>query len=82
MYLFGSAIKEGSRLFSDRDSDIDILVSFKNISVEQYTDNYFNLHNKLEELFGRKVDLVTQNSLKNPYFTQQVDETKKLLYAA
>ena len=80
MYLFGSAVE--NEINNNSDSDIDILISFKDISVEQYTDNYFNLHKKLEELFGRKIDLVTQNSLKNPYFIQQVNDTKELLYAA
>jgi len=80
MYLFGSARADDSHI--DEDSDIDILVSFKNNSFEKYTDNYFELHQKLEQILGRNIDLVTENSLKNPYFIQQVNETKELLYAA
>ena len=78
MYIFGSACTDR---FNDS-SDIDILISFKNISIEKYTDNYFDLHHKLQELFGRKVDLVTENSLSNPYFIESIEETKQLLYAA
>ena len=79
MYVFGSASSEDF----NESSDIDILISFKkDISIEQYTDNYFELHYKLEELFNRKVDLITDNSLANPYFIKSVEETKKLLYAA
>ena len=78
MYLFGSA---GNTEFNET-SDIDILVSFKEISIEKYTDNYFDLHYKLEELFGRKIDLLTENSLSNPYLIQSIEETKQLLYAA
>ncbi len=79
MYVFGSASSED---FNDS-SDIDIFISFKKeISIEKYTDNYFNLHYKLEELFNRKVDLITENSLSNPYFIESVEETKTLLYAA
>ena len=78
MYLYGSATTDH---FNDS-SDIDILISFKELSVEQYTDNYFELHEKLEELFGRKVDLLTERSLSNPYFIKSVEETKHLLYAA
>ena len=59
MYVFGSACTDK---FNDS-SDIDILVSFKNITIKKYTDNYFELHYKLEELFGRKIDLLTENSL-------------------
>lgn len=78
MYLFGSA---SNNHFTNQ-SDIDILVSFKDISIEKYTDNYFDLHTHLEELFGRKVDLITENSLSNPFFIESIEKTKQLLYAA
>jgi len=78
MYVFGSVCTDD---FND-DSDIDILISFKDISIEKYTDNYFDLHYKLEELFNRKIDLLTENSLSNPYFIESIEETKQLLYAA
>jgi len=78
MYVFGSVCTDRF----NENSDIDILLSFKELSVEKYTDNYFALHEELEKLFERKVDLVTENSLSNPYFIQSVEETKQLLYAA
>jgi|SRR6056297_243348 uncharacterized protein len=78
MYVFGSVCTDK---FNDN-SDIDILISFKDISIEKYTDNYFELHYKLEELFNRKIDLLTENSLSNPYFIESIEETKQLLYAA
>jgi predicted nucleotidyltransferase len=78
MHVFGSVCTDK---FNDK-SDIDILISFKYISIEKYTDNYFELHYKLEELFNRKIDLLTENSLSNPYFIESIEETKQLLYAA
>lgn len=78
MYVFGSVCTEKF----NAESDIDILISFKDISIEKYTDNYFELHYKLEELFGRKVDLLTEKSLSNPYLIESIEETKRLLYAA
>ncbi|MBN2727970.1 MAG: nucleotidyltransferase domain-containing protein [Bacteroidales bacterium] len=78
MYLFGSA---ASGHFND-DSDIDILISFKDISFEKYTDNYFGLHHDLTQLFGRKTDLLTERSLSNPYLIESIEESKVLLYAA
>jgi len=78
LYLFGSVSTDKF----DKSSDIDILVSFKDISIERYTDNYFELHYRLEELFKRKIDLVTVNSLSNPFFIKSIEETKILLYAA
>lgn len=79
MHVFGSASTDDI----EESSDIDILISFKQgISIEKYTDNYFELHYKLTELFNRKVDLITGNSLSNPYLKKSIEETKKLLYAA
>jgi len=78
MYLFGSVCTDKF----DDESDIDFLITFKDISVEKYTDNYFELHYKLETLFKRKIDLLTENSLSNPFFIESIEETKLLLYAA
>ncbi len=78
MYVFGSVCTDK---FNDK-SDIDILISFDNLSIEQYTDNYFDLHYKLQDLFGRKIDLITDKSLSNPYFIKGVEKTKQLIYAA
>ena len=78
LYVFGSVCTDRF----NESSDIDILVSFKNITIEKYTDNYFDLHYKLNELFNRKIDLITENSLSNPYLIESIEETKKLLYAA
>ena len=78
MHLFGS----GANGDFGASSDVDILVSFKDIPFERYTDNYFELHDALVVLFGRKVDLITDKSLSNPYFIRSVEATKQLLYAA
>lgn len=78
MYVFGSATTDTF----NKNSDIDILISFKEIPFDKYTDNYFELHEELEKLFERKVDLLTEKSLSNPYFIQSVEKTKQLLYAA
>jgi predicted nucleotidyltransferase len=76
LYSFGSV---NTSSFRD-DSDIDLLISFKDISIEEYTDNYFDLHNQFEKLFNRSVDLITMNSLSNPYFIKSINETKTLIY--
>jgi uncharacterized protein len=78
MYLFGSGTKND---FSDT-SDIDILITFNEISIDRYTDNFFNLHYELEALFNRKIDLITERSLSNPYLIKSIEESKQLLYAA
>ena len=79
LYAFGSVVTDKFR----DDSDIDFLISFaENLSIEQYTDNYFALQYKLRELFKRKIDIVTERTLSNPYFIESIDETKELIYEA
>lgn len=78
MYVFGSVCTEK---FGEQ-SDIDFLISFDDLPIDQYADNYFELHYKLEELFKREIDLVTVNSLSNPYFIKGIEQTKRLIYAA
>src|ERR1035437_6077353 len=78
MYAFGSVCTDSF----NENSDIDFLISFDNLSIEQYTDNYFDLHYKLETLFKRKIDLLTDKSLSNPYFIKGIEQTKQLIYAA
>jgi hypothetical protein len=78
LYAFGSSVQGN---FTN-ESDLDFLISFKDLSFKDYTDNYFKLHDLLEELFGRPVDLITDRSLSNPYFIKDVEKTKELIYAA
>ena len=78
MFAFGSVCTDK---FND-ESDIDFLISFDSLSLDKYADNYFDLHYKLEDLFKRKIDLITDSSLSNPYFIQGIEQTKRLIYAA
>lgn len=79
LYAFGSVVSDKFR----DDSDIDFLISFiENLSVEQYTDNYFALHYELRDLFKREIDIVTERTLSNPYFIESINETKELIYEA
>lgn len=79
LYAFGSVVRGNFK----ENSDIDFLISFdENLSIEQYTNNYFSLQYKLRNLFKRKIDLVTERTLSNPYFIESIDETKELIYEA
>jgi predicted nucleotidyltransferase len=79
MYLFGSATTDAF----NENSDIDFLVSFqKDVILEEYADNYFDLLFEIEDMFERKVDLIAENTLSNPYFIRSVEQTKQLIYAA
>lgn len=76
LYAFGSITTDN---FTES-SDLDMLVQFKDIPSEQYADNYFKLHQLFEELFRRKIDLITDKSLSNPYFIKKLNQTKVILY--
>jgi len=76
LYLFGSILTDR---FIDS-SDVDILVQFGSIELEQYADNYFDFKEELELLFNRPVDLVENQSIKNPVFRKVVDREKQLVY--
>ena len=76
MYLFGSALNSN---FNDK-SDIDFLVKFKSIELSQYFDNYINLKENLKNLFGREVDLLEEQTLKNPILIKSINESKELIY--
>ena len=73
-YLFGSF----ARGEADADSDIDLLVSLDYSGFVTGLE-FFTLWEELEELTGRKVDLVTENSL-SPYVADRVESDKILIY--
>jgi hypothetical protein len=76
LHAFGSVCSDK---FNDK-SDIDLLISFYPMDSGDYSDTYFELAEKFENLFLRPVDLVTDKSLSNPYFIQALNQTKTLLY--
>ena len=79
LYAFGSVVTDK---FNEK-SDIDFLISFAdNLTIEEYTNNYFSLHYKLRELFNREIEIVTERTLSNPYFIESINETKVLIYEA
>jgi len=61
-------------------SDIDLIVDFKDVDVNDYADNYFDLKFSLQNIFNRPIDLLEEHAIKNPYFKQQVNKTKELVY--
>lgn len=77
--IFGSAAGER---FNDSRSDLDFLVDFAAASPAELADRYFGLLEELEGLFGRPVDLVMTAAIKNPYFLQGIQLSRRLLYAA
>lgn len=74
--VFGSILTNNF----NQDSDVDFMVDFKDVERKVYADNYFNFKKSLENLFNRKIDLLEKIALKNPYFIQVLNDTKKMVY--
>lgn len=75
--LFGSALRED---FSPQ-SDVDVLVSFEPDAPWSLWD-LIEMRQDLERLFGRSVDLVEREGLRNPWRRAGILRTRRVLYAA
>ena len=75
--LFGSAT--GDR-FDPATSDVDFVADFADTRTPGYADRYFDFAEALEALLNRPVDVVTERSIKNPYFRRAVDATRQPIY--
>ncbi len=76
LYVFGSAANGNFT----KDSDIDLLVTFDKLDLSEYADNYFDFKFSLEDLYERKIDLLEEKAIKNPFLKQSIDISKELLY--
>lgn len=75
--LFGSA---ASGMFTE-ESDLDFVVDFADRS-PGYAMRYLHLAEALETLLGRSVHLVTERSIRSPWFRDSVEQHKVNVYAA
>ncbi len=78
LYLFGSATTEN---FTPK-SDLDFLVEyFKDAEgLPEYPFDYFDLLLSLQNITGKKVDLVIKEAVRNSYFKKSLEEQKVLIY--
>lgn len=76
LWVFGSAIGDA---WKPETSDIDLLVDLGEYD-DQVHRRFFGLQHDLEALTGRPVDLITVNSVENPYFREEILETRKQVY--
>jgi len=76
LYAFGSVLTDR---FNNK-SDVDMIVAFNQMPIENYADNYFDLKFTLQDILNRPVDLLEEQAIKNPYFIQNINRTKQLIY--
>ena len=75
--LFGLVLREDFR----PDSDIDVLVSFAPDGGITF-DNRVEMLDELAEIFGRQVDLVEKDAIRNPFRRHDILTTREVVYAA
>lgn len=75
--LFGSILRDDFGLASD----VDILVVFAPDAPWSLWD-LLDIREDLQQLFGRTVDLVEKDALRNPFRRQEILENHKVVYAA
>jgi len=78
--LIGSALNEDD--FNPQTSDIDFIVEFLPSEPRQHAKAYFNLLEKLQDLFGCEIDLVEIKAVTNPYLLDSINKNKMEIYAA
>ncbi|SEL98704.1 hypothetical protein SAMN05216436_10176 [bacterium A37T11] len=76
LYAFGSVLTDNF----NKSSDVDLVVDFEDMSLENYADNYYDLKFSLEDTLKRPVDLLEAKAIKNPYFKQSLDQQRQLVY--
>jgi predicted nucleotidyltransferase len=75
--LFGSVLRDDFR----PDSDVDVLLGFASDAKWDLFD-LATMYDELQLMFGRKVDLVENGTIRNPFRRQSIMSTREILYAA
>jgi len=78
LYVFGS-VAEGNE---HAGSDVDLLVEFERSGYVGAFDQLMDFKAQMESLLGRPVDIIVRRPFRNPYLQQEVDRSKRLVYAA
>ena len=76
LYAFGSVLTDR---FSEN-SDIDLVVLFEQMPIEDYADNYFDFKFSLQDTLQRPIDLLEEKAIKNPYFREEIEKNRQLIY--
>jgi len=77
LYAFGSSTNGH---FDELKSDIDLLVELNTEDPIERGEKLMDLWEKFENFFQRKVDLLTNKSIKNPFLRKSIDSSKILIY--
>ena len=76
LYAFSSVLTDKF----NANSDIDFIVNFNPVDLNDYADNYYNLKFSLQDILHRDIDLLEEQAIKNPYFLQAISNQRQLVY--
>lgn len=62
------------------ESDVDFLVTFGDVDLYDYADNYYDLFTSLENVLERKVDLISEKAIDNPYLLKSFNRNRIKIY--
>lgn len=77
LYAFGSIT---TSRFDPLSSDVDLWVEMKESDPLKRGEALLNLWDELEALFDRKVDLLSNPDITNPYLKKSIEDSKVLIY--
>ncbi|CAN1566853.1 COG1669 Predicted nucleotidyltransferases [Fimbriimonadaceae bacterium] len=75
---FGSVVRDD---FGER-SDVDLVVDFEPVRELTASKQYFGFMFELEDLYGRMVDFVERQGVRNPVFKASLEEQEVNVFAA
>jgi predicted nucleotidyltransferase len=63
------------------ESDIDFIINFQEkIDPLEKGELYWNLYDNLKNKLDHEVDIISEKSLKNPYFIKEINHSKLKIY--
>ncbi|MBT3385068.1 MAG: DNA polymerase subunit beta [Prolixibacteraceae bacterium] len=77
LFAFGSVV---TNRFDVKKSDIDLIVEIEEPDPIERGEKILSLWDKLEVFFKKKVDLLSNPNIRNPYLRQSIEESKVLIY--
>jgi len=75
--LFGSIVREDFK----KESDVDVLITFEPAAGWSLYE-LMDMQDELADIFGRKVDLVEKDGLRNPIRRKAILNEARIIYAA
>ena len=77
LYACGSAVKA---TFASSTRDTVLLIAMDEPAPSKRGEKLISIWDSFESLFNRKVDLLTDSRIRNPYLRKSIDATKVLIY--